>query len=264
MTVSFTITNKTFHSPWIITDGQDVYVGSQYDDIVVRNVLCGMDEKTPVSWDKDRHYQQGNHNPFLCCQKFTERRLTNLVSLTGYWVNKPYHSTVYRRNSSGQYAWASEVVPLWGWSTVTGTAAATDFPTKQQELDRQWPCPNGYHIPTCAEWSKLLILFAQARGLSSYIAYDTDGLAYLNAIPDTEITVFKNTFWIPASCYQTRSLAWGIPSKWKAFWCWTISFSTASIVNAYYVGFNTTNSSFRLVLQHAIPTYVMCFKNRFS
>jgi hypothetical protein len=263
MTVAFTITSRTFDTPWIITDGNDVYIGSQSDSIVVRNVLCGMDSLIPATWDRDRQYQRGNNCPFLCNQLYTVRKSTTAINLTGYWVTKPYHSEVYRRSSSGQFAANTDMYKLWSASTVLEAQMYTDFPTKQEEIDRQWPCPTGYHIPTCAEWSKLLILFAEARGLSSYISYFGNGLAYLNNIPSTEMTIFRNALGIPAQCYQSRVNTWAIPSKGTNIWIWTASHNGPTMAIPQYVGVTDT-TSFLWAMYSAIPAYVMCFKNRFS
>lgn len=264
MAIALTITNKTFDVPWIITAGDDVYIGSKFNNIVVRKCLLGSDWATPVSWDKDREWQWGNNCPFLCRQALMSVTSTTF-NTANYSRSKPYHSHRFLYGS-WYVSWTTWQNLWWGSTVAKLNLGAEGLPTKQQEIERQWPCPDGYHIPNWYEFSQLHFLFAQTRGWANQLNLDVNWLyQFPNNVPAWEFEVFRNLFGIGTLVYPWRNSAAALTKS-------------TNVLNLHTINTDPVNSKFVYYLSYFIGTwesvintwtvdggkYILPFKNRFS
>lgn len=104
------------------------------------------------------YYQWGNNYGFPTTGDIEKVLLyseTN-VDASLYWPTHPYSSdTFIKGNSDWSHTWNNN---LWWWDWDNGNNWRW-YPVNNS-IDRQWPCPNWYHIPSIWEWSKLLEFWA--------------------------------------------------------------------------------------------------------
>ena len=72
------------------------------------------------------------------------------VDASGYWPNNPYLSNIFIIGSKWD---SSENRNLWWWNSTS-------------ILDKQWPCPVWYHVPSMDEWQWIYETFCNINGFA--------------------------------------------------------------------------------------------------
>ena len=74
------------------------------------------------------------------------------IDATLYWPKNPYTGGEFLKTSSSPFDWATTANNnLWWWSGDTTTIAKVTNPE-----ERQWPCPDWWHVPSYSEWKTLI------------------------------------------------------------------------------------------------------------
>ena len=124
---------------------------------------------------------------------------------SSYWPSKWYNSWIFiYKNNSSFYDWSSKRngnLRWWlsdtesnnWWYDLTKNVATN-------ATNRQWPCPDWYHVPSAWEWNMLLSYFAQEKILKYNIR---SGLYYYNLA--WLWTEFQEIFKIPFAGFRMWS-----------------------------------------------------------
>ena len=103
------------------------------------------------------------------------------VDASAYWPSNSYLSWTFLFWSNN---WdSSSNSNLWWWSSLDSWDSV-----------RQWPCPDGYHIPTSNEWNEVLSLFNIWSVSSLWTSY-CDWFS-------SKANCFSEKFWLPFAGYR--------------------------------------------------------------
>lgn len=218
------------------------------------------------------HYQRWNNYWFSACNGLN----TNSHVCSGFPGNEntywgevpikerlPYIPSKYSNNiwnTSAQWMWilwewsapihnSQSNLWWWLWDSLTGNGVWTSE-------DRQWPCPDGYHIPSIFEWSNLTKWWENIKWTWCNINHVKD---------------FSYDFLLPPNWYRWRGSAW-VYDQWVQWRYWNSSSSSWHFrfnvdsrpnqeINNKIGGFQDNQK------QQAIPSEwyaVRCFKNRIN
>ena len=204
-------------------------------------------------------YQRWNNYWFPC-----KWEITNITKertdASWYWPNNPYSSPrfidddFYRdeTNNHNLWWWKDDKENKW-WYPINNLK------------DRQWPCPEWYHVPSAWEWSKILEFWCNSNPKKCDIK-SKEWLNYTDMDFDIWIA-FANDLKIPFAWYRwtinTTSFEWS-----------SITLRTSSPSNSTYEWYSNClqlteriNDMSVTTLQHmyrskALP--IRCFKNTYT
>ena len=202
---------------------------------------------TDTKWEEayGYHFQWWNNYGFPW---YDEIQLTGeVVDASGYNRHSPYVSDKFIMG--GEYWDDSENEDLW-WDTV------------DEDYARQWPCPDGYHVPSIYEWGALIDLYSNVWWFTSTTA-PFQGVETAEATPYVLDPLvfreeFQEVFRIPLA--NRRNYNNGqIQQLWLDARIWS-STSYDDWVKAwrFYVWWTTVDTSYN---QRAYGYSVRCFKN---
>ena len=158
-------------------------------------------------WD---HYQRWNNHWFTmwcysmywCSDDVTRSAVAWAINTEWYWPWNYFIGVKFRKITNNPYDWSSPKNDnLWWWSGDsinnnrwfdTGMMQATNV------VDRQWPCPEWYHVPSQWEWWTLVMYWAANYTWvwNSLILQNTAPLNYFSS--DTRAaSLFRSDFKIP-------------------------------------------------------------------
>lgn len=126
-----------------------------------------------------------------------------LVDLSNYWPKKPYNNKNFVRWRFDEYYqhYSNRASPdneniRWGWED----SFENQWWYEANNLEeRQWPCPNGYHVPSGYERWLLIKYWAEDNGVeydSPNEGFPTDYTSYLYRLK-SHYTDFYNYFHLP-------------------------------------------------------------------
>ena len=219
------------------------------------------------------NYQWWNNHWFLPCldsdwcstflwdDTMTTDERVDTFSPILYWPLHYYDSNIFRKITSNPYDWSSPSNDnLWWWSGDsenntrwynTGTMSAINV------LDRQWPCPTWYHVPSQWEWWTLLQYWVANYTWTTLTTITLNWIYPLQDFSDsTAKTQFKTDFKIPFS--TTRSVlaqVWG----GQNVYFWTSSPSVASESFGFSMISSKVNAYNSYSRAYSFP--IRCFKN---
>ena len=121
---------------------------------------------------------------------------------------RDYWNGVYYTNANyNSYIWESPYNNLWwGWSDNEEQENIIKWYDTVNHVvtnveNRQWPCPDGYHVPSAWEWNELVKLYAQAKW---YTLNDQSGeYSWSNTI--SEVVNFSWDLLLPLAGNRSRS-----------------------------------------------------------
>ena len=181
--------------------------------------------------DKGFWYQWGNNYGFEEGENgFTPAISTEMISATpSEWDDRsreiPYYSSNFVSREKKPYRWDSHgSMDLWGEDL-------------RDDLQKQGPCPNGYHIPNKEEWNAL------------YTSYITVNKSIKN---------FSTTIGIPFWWYRNRVAA-TITSVGDVGWYWSSTSKDWS--DAYAFTFTDDNGNPQEFKSRVYANNIRCFKN---
>jgi hypothetical protein len=162
MAIDFEINRIVKGNPWVYHSGRDLFIVSSLGMVVVSDRDLGAEALN----EKWKLFQRWNNYPFA---NDTSAVTTdaNRVDVTDYWPpstnpNGYYSSDIYR---TGNGAWFTNPAdPAAHWFTLWWGDAPqlfADISTPAQQIDRQWPCPAWYFIPSTGDFNFLLQVFAE-------------------------------------------------------------------------------------------------------
>ena len=182
-------------------------------------------ENTWAYW----YYYQWWNNYWFWWSQFTPAISTDLVQTNTYnnqprWPWNYYSSSNFISRSSSPYRWENTRNDnLWWWNSW--------------EVDRQWPCPDGYHVPLYQEWK------------AAYDSYIKDWWTSIN---------FASSLWLPLAWYRNANW-WGISNDWLLWWYWTskaYDWDKAYALTFTQDSITVTDNKYR-----SYANSVRCFKN---
>jgi len=164
--------DRTYTAVWWNFEDIDVYFISDtwvvsYITLMDRNMwateVYNWSSYSPNTWSYGFHYQWWNNNWFqIWCwtDPCSDQVTTNATSIKVLWNsnydNKWYNWIIFISSGYDYWVWNNHYDGLWWWS---GDAESNNWRLDTMTLgsvrDRQWPCPDGYHVPSAWEWQKL-------------------------------------------------------------------------------------------------------------
>ena len=165
---------------------------------------------------------------------------------TAWWPGNYYFNGKFIRRPDSPYRWDdADNLNLWWWNWETESKANAD-------TDKQWPCPNWYHVPGRYEWVATKNLFDK---WSITQAWDT----YCNSLTNSAIQYcMPAVLGLPFAGLRLRSSA-GVYYQGARGYYWSSSRFNANY--AYYLNFGSTALSPQDNRYRAYGFSVRCFKN---
>ena len=199
---------------WIEYSGSDIIVyspdGSYGIVIQDRNLWATMTWAWTWAniWSYWYYYQWWNNYGFPSDPNATVTVSSTKVDASGYWPENPYSSSIFIKGCPRYNNWCSDWSSVrndnlrwWTWDNAINWWGLT---SNNPITGRQWPCPDGYHVPSAWEIDEFVIMWYNHK-------YNTDlATWYFVSIPMTllqeeNINVavdFSNDIWMPfASLY---------------------------------------------------------------
>jgi len=153
----YTDTNYTTVFTWItdkILEWQVIYARwLSFNELTIGNwdnSITIMDRNLWASeawtWENSYwyYYQRWNNYGFYPPVKSSSW----MVDASWYWPNNYYSSNIFIYNNASWDSSNNKNLWWWSWDTLSILWEWTDE-------DRQWPCPNWYHVPSTYEWWSL-------------------------------------------------------------------------------------------------------------
>ena len=202
--------DKVYNAVWWDFEDIDVYYISStwavsYITLMDRNMWASNDDTSSIG-SYGFHYQWWNNNWFQIwcwtneCSDDVTANMTaeEMVIWDDSYDNNWYNWTIFI-GANDYWSWNKHYKGLWWWSGDNkNNWRWLDTMTSQNITNRQWPCPDGYHVPSVWEWNNLVRLWASAytwawNNLS--ISTDSDGLSEFS--DHSAVTKFLQDFVIP-------------------------------------------------------------------
>jgi len=121
-------------------------------------------DTTVNTWSLWYHYQWWNNYWFASCWNWSD--CTNLVNWDTYWgvvdksiweqyIPSQFARKVWNKNGTtvNWMSWSTTTDWIWWWTGDRRDSWNGEFTTKKW---RQWPCPDGYYIPSVSDWKLIL------------------------------------------------------------------------------------------------------------
>ena len=188
---------------------------SQCITIMDRN-LWATSDNISITDSYGYYYQRWNNYWFT----FDSAKSTKQKGSTNVWSPDPgEYSDKHFHNAT---AWMSSFVNLWWWehfSSMPTTVSAWSLPSNYGE--RQWPCPNWWHVPSAYEFSLLIEYWANENHETLW------SMQYgLNKLGSSEMESFREKFKIPQPG-RLQPKNWNSnpteQNKWYQFYIWLSS-----------------------------------------
>ena len=177
------------------------------------------------------------------------------VDVSAYWPNNPYNSGVFLYWYTNRDSWGNDNLRWWSWDSYNNHRWWDNRYSTAE--DRQWPCPNGYHVPSIWERNELFYYWYNSLN-SKYWVLSTNYLLY--QLTDYEWKIWEminEYFYIPTAGniitnrWQPNStgdliprlvwltstwitaMVWSSTPYWQYDKWWTHGFFRAFSVNLY-------------------------------
>ena len=212
--------DMTVYAKWLPFEDIDAYFISDtwaisYITLMDRN-LWAISDNISSTWSYGNHYQRWNNygfqiwcwggtiqNNFKCSDFVTENSLR--VRYYGAVWDDSYNNKWYNGSQFIRTSWNS---PLWAWlGPLHPTESESDYwswdlhydglrwwsgdsisnyrwidtITSSNIVNRQWPCPEWYHVPSFGEWKKLLERWSDSNNDNFVNGINTWNWEYLDA-----------------------------------------------------------------------------------
>ena len=205
-------------------------------------------------------YQRWNNAPIK-----TASTSTTKADYQNYRPWHSYSSSTFIYGSSMYDYWNSATIwttsqqyfpGLWWWLSDAGTTTSVDtFWWWINNWDtRQWPCPDGYHVPSMWEWNALITYWYNTKNPSSTKSYTS-----LNSFNDS---TFKTAFKLPLAGGRSSSNA-SLYNQGSDGNYWSSSPTSASSSNARLLYLYSSDVHANSNYYRAYGFSVRCFKDSY-
>ena len=210
------------------------------------------------------YYYQWWNNYWFTAQSAADNYITDTVDVS--WVNpSEYSSSDFVAKNSWAIWTQSKVQDLrWWWNDNNNNQW---WQNQSNYINRQWPCPSGWHVPSAYEMWLVVQYRWQSHG---YTVTSSSNFYYVNLVNKNKNRDIYDNFYsdlqIPYAGYITRF--WRTASNY-AFWSSTAPYYSSSEYNWYLYQVRLANNfaiwlttSYRQRIWYAYP--VRCFYNSLS
>lgn len=228
---------------------------SEWITILDRNLWATSNDITsPDSYGY--HYQWGNNYGFSQTDTIETTNVTAIrndsYNHSGYYREEFYTSSLWYdyRSGWGDHYW------LWWWEN--DSAVNNFWATQLNSNDRQWPCPDGYHVPSAGEWW-LLIKYWRDTYVPDVDLRGNNGIYHFDyGASATVHPLFESYFKIPKAGYRSDYNA-----TLNNRWTWGYYYSS-SIAQAFPYIFETGEWGVISTDSRVKGYSVRCFKNTYD
>jgi len=164
-----------------------------------RNLWATTNDITST-WSYGNHYQWWNNYGFS--QYITPTNSSSQINTSQYGPNNWYNSSIFRKLTSRPYDWSNPRNDnLWWWSWDDSSNGRW-YPMLNPE-ERQWPCPDWYHVPSAWEWNEVMSRWAAEYtwAWNSLILSVSNNFISFQSNPWASLA-FRNSFYIPFAWYR--------------------------------------------------------------
>ena len=243
--------NPVVYARWLPFEELVINMGGKSFTIMDRNLWaenvaswtyywCNNDwhENLGILW---YHYQWWNNHWFKLNSDFdvySNIELNNSIDWSVFWPWNYYFSTIFKVNEESPYSWAIEPNKnLWWWWNYTNT-----------DIERQGPCPEGYHVPELNEWKALYNAFKTEKNTNS--SYCSEFWS------NYEWECFASKLKLPFAWALSRE-KWTLADLW---WYWYYWSSTPNKTESYMLSM-TNDRVYTQWFSYNAGWSVRCFKN---
>ncbi len=208
-------------STWIEWSNYERIVQQNPEDttqcvIIMDRNLWATTNNTSSSNSYGYYYQWWNNYWFTSSSSSVSDDRPNVSS---YWASAYKSSTLikyyvqngsfYNRTRDYNQQWMSSMNSnLWWWWSDNSSNSYGQGQTNY--TDRQWPCPDGWHVPSAYEWSTLNRYWTASKW---YTTASTNNVAWIQS---ENLAEFKSDFYIPNNGYLTYTYDNGFFSLWAS------------------------------------------------
>ena len=188
-----------------------------------------------------KHYQWWNNYGFRNWTNghslpSTETETDVLIDTTGYGPGNYYSSSKFIRRTTLPFRWDdTDNANLWWW---TGTT-----------WDKQWPCPEWYHVPSNTEWQWIY---------DSFTARESTGWAVFCSNYTNALQCFLAKLQLPFAGFRSR---WDSSIYNQGSYGYYWSSTRSNEHHAYYLLFNSSDIYPQRSYYRSNGYSVRCFKN---
>jgi len=190
---------QTYCEEWLhtitICDPQDL---SECITMMDTNLWAITNDITST-WSYWYHYQWWNNYWFSLYDSVEWITTDVTVDTSAYWPWNWYDNDIFRSITSAPYDWSSpQNNDLWWWSSDNQSNWRW-YPVINP-TDRQWPCPDWYHVPSAWEWSMLLKYWRDMYMTGLSLDINSGLYSFSGSIAREQ---FQNYFKIPFAGYHS-------------------------------------------------------------
>lgn len=203
----------------------------QFDDgngnvVMILDRNLGAESAWTGSDSYGNYFQRWNNYWFTSTPETTT---TSTVDVSDYGPSN-YYSSEFFVNSTKWMSWDVDVVTNMWWWLWDEDGEDLWLLSSNPVTDRQWPCPEWYHVPSAWEWNNLLYLWRNAfsENYSDYM-YSESSDGYGISIESSAAADFRNDFLIPNQWFLCR--AWG--TAFASFLCPQWGFQSDFNISSY-------------------------------
>ena len=196
-----------------------------------------------------------------CTDEYTETSTETRASRSDKYENKGYYNRVFVKSLNDDYDyWENKSHYNWLWWWAWDNVKNYRWNEETNYTDRQWPCPDWYHIPSAGEWSNLIKYWHVKYSRTSELKKNNE---LYNFWSDDESKEFLEYFKLPHAWYRVWDSAW-ILLQWLYWYYWTSTPYEPSGPHLSYM-FEINNSFIWFSNKARTRGYSLrCFKNTYE
>ena len=161
---------------WYIRNGTKCEYWFEFEDMVYTGVinwdvveiifmdrnLWATTNDISNTWSYGYYYQWWNNYGFATAGDTTSTTKVSNINL--YSRQNPYYSSTFiRPGSSSWFNWDNRDLWWWSWDVVWN-----NYDNGEDKIRRQWPCPDGYYIPSLNDVYQLFTLYFNNNWITWY------------------------------------------------------------------------------------------------
>ena len=215
---------------------------------------AGIDESMQSFW---YYFQWWNNYGFPSNPSESISSTGTKVDASEYWPNTAngyYSSNIFIKWTYDWSTMHNNNLRWWSWDSRDGNDRG--YPV-ENPVDRRWPCPENYHIPSIWEWNKLIKFWTwEYSGVS--LSKASNGL-YSFTDNEPAVNAFYQRFYLPIAGQRDNNGSIGQTGKWIMFWTSSPNSSTDSF--RIYLNSNNMYAGAGNSRIYAFP--IRCFYNSY-
>jgi len=257
---------------WVFHHWTDITVCRDWNSITMQDrnlwaTKAGTVCSSTDTWACGNHYQRWNNywfaNPWVDgADNITSSAIEETISTEWYWPWNYFNWSIFRKISSSPYDWSNPKNDNLRWWASDSKSNNRWFDTGTNEVigaeDRQWPCPDWYHVPSIWErWTLLQYWAGNYTWAWNSLTLKWTAPLYFFSSNSTARTQFQSDFMIPFAGYRySNDVRVHYVGSYAELWS-----SSLNSTNARYFYMSSPSMNTDYAYPRAGALSVRCFKD---